>query len=395
VEGFNCEVPSSEAFDLLRQMLPTLSRIRTISEKMSADDRPTTDRVLWEVYKLRARLNDLVNNTEGENTGINEWAKFLLAQVDQRFPNCGADFYSYAVGHLLNPVIQGWMLKRTPKKVYDEVIHNLINEDPSTPVFRQKSVDALKSMAQKKWVDADDDDDLDAELKTDMFEERLKETQDSALPPIKSEMRAYLECKDADPSQPDYSILKWWREHKASFPRLAQFARAVLCQPVSSASSERAFSQAGLVMTDRRQNLSTKTLEKLCFVNQNFKALAPMIKKWRVESHAEVYTPPQDPDKAQEADDLDASQLGPSVPMWKGLLARGRVQAAGSQAGSEMSDDVLIIDEGDDPSASSTPSHKRFKKDARGGKHSKPKPPPPDSQSQSLLDDDDDAGTST
>ena len=227
VEGFNCEVPKTESFDLLRQMLPTLSRIRTISEKMSADDRPTTDHALWEIFKLRTRLEELIAETEAEINGINEWAKALLAQVDKRFPNCGAKFHAYAVGHVLNPVSQGWLLKQTPTKCYDDVIHQLINEDPSTPVFKQKSLDVLKQLANKKWTDVGPDDELETQMRTRMYEDKQKSIQESALPPIKAEMQAFLANKSADPSQPEYNILSWWRQNKGLFPRLSQFARAV------------------------------------------------------------------------------------------------------------------------------------------------------------------------
>jgi len=64
------------------------------------------------------------------------------------------------------------------------------------------------------------------------------------------------------------------------FPLLASMARDVFAMPCSSSSSERAFSESGLVINDRRTRLDPRTAQMLIFCQQNFALLAPKIDKW-------------------------------------------------------------------------------------------------------------------
>ena len=58
-------------------------------------------------------------------------------------------------------------------------------------------------------------------------------------------------------------MLRWWKEHQVSFPILSRFARDVLSVPVSSVSSESAFSSAGLILDERRLSLKSDMVEIL------------------------------------------------------------------------------------------------------------------------------------
>ena len=62
-------------------------------------------------------------------------------------------------------------------------------------------------------------------------------------------------CHGEDP-------LKYWADHKHSFPTLYMFARDVLCIPASSVPCERVFSKAGEVVSKKRNRLGPGTVEK-------------------------------------------------------------------------------------------------------------------------------------
>jgi len=62
---------------------------------------------------------------------------------------------------------------------------------------------------------------------------------------------------------------KWWRAHSDKFPHVAEAARRVLCIPATSASSERLFSCAGLILTPLRNRLQATRLEKLTMLSCN------------------------------------------------------------------------------------------------------------------------------
>jgi hypothetical protein len=63
--------------------------------------------------------------------------------------------------------------------------------------------------------------------------------------------------------------LEWWTARAARYPVLAQMARVYLAVPASSAPSERVFSVASLVLTDRRRRLDESRVARLMFLKRN------------------------------------------------------------------------------------------------------------------------------
>lgn len=72
--------------------------------------------------------------------------------------------------------------------------------------------------------------------------------------------------KDAEA---ETDILGWWKEHEKTVPALARVAKSILCIPASSGSSERNFSAAGLVVTDRRNRLDPNVVDDILLVHSN------------------------------------------------------------------------------------------------------------------------------
>ena len=121
---FGCEVPSADSFKLLRSILPILSLIRRVSELLSTDERPTMDQALLQNFMLRRKVS---NNLEAARvakgeTGLLEFMTAWLAQLDQRFTNCGADFHNYRMGHFLHPFHKVLLLMRVPTPCFDETV---------------------------------------------------------------------------------------------------------------------------------------------------------------------------------------------------------------------------------------------------------------------------------
>ena len=64
----------------------------------------------------------------------------------------------------------------------------------------------------------------------------------------------------------DEDPVSWWKSSHQRFPVLSKMARDYLAIPSSSASSERAFSRAGLLITDRRTRLGTNAVRACCLL---------------------------------------------------------------------------------------------------------------------------------
>jgi len=65
------------------------------------------------------------------------------------------------------------------------------------------------------------------------------------------------------------SILHWWKATEAHLPKLAKVARRILAIPASSASSERAFSVAGVTVSQCRTALDPETVNNILFIYSN------------------------------------------------------------------------------------------------------------------------------
>ena len=63
--------------------------------------------------------------------------------------------------------------------------------------------------------------------------------------------------------------LHYWKEKKVTWPLLAHLARKYLAPPCTTVPSERLFSTAGNIVTDRRTRLDVGKLEMLLFLNKN------------------------------------------------------------------------------------------------------------------------------
>ena len=81
-----------------------------------------------------------------------------------------------------------------------------------------------------------------------------------------SELSAYLDSDTVNQYDDDFNILNWWHEHKLSYPILSILARDVMTVPVSTISSESAFSMTGRIIEERRRRLGPEVVEMLALI---------------------------------------------------------------------------------------------------------------------------------
>lgn len=76
-----------------------------------------------------------------------------------------------------------------------------------------------------------------------------------------SEIDSYLSYKVISNENVELDV--WWNEHRSIFPSLFKLSLFILAIPASSTPSERAFSMAGNIVTDKRCDLDPDSLENL------------------------------------------------------------------------------------------------------------------------------------
>ena len=69
----------------------------------------------------------------------------------------------------------------------------------------------------------------------------------------------------------DTTMLQWWGRYHVRYPEIANLARRRLCAQASSATSERAFSKEGLVLSKKRQRLTADHVDGISLLGWHCK----------------------------------------------------------------------------------------------------------------------------
>lgn len=88
----------------------------------------------------------------------------------------------------------------------------------------------------------------------------------------------YLKYKHLTINPEEHDVLDWWKVNYNIFPNLAALAKIILAIPATSAPSERNFSYAGILITNKRSQLAPTKVEKVLFIHDNFDNLKDSLK---------------------------------------------------------------------------------------------------------------------
>ncbi|CAF3828855.1 unnamed protein product [Rotaria sp. Silwood1] len=96
-------------------------------------------------------------------------------------------------------------------------------------------------------------------------EESEEDTAISSRNKKSDELDRYLNF-EIDRSKLQSDPLPFWKEHQDKFPCLSRYARSIHSIPATSASVERQFSAAGLIISERRSNLKPEQLDNVLLI---------------------------------------------------------------------------------------------------------------------------------
>jgi hypothetical protein len=84
--------------------------------------------------------------------------------------------------------------------------------------------------------------------------------------PQVSELTNYLDSDPVSQFDDSFNILPWWHDQKRTYHVLSILAKDILTVPVSTISSESAFSLCGRVLDERRRSLSPEYVEMVSLI---------------------------------------------------------------------------------------------------------------------------------
>lgn len=168
--------------------------------------------------------------------------KILSQKMEIKFnKHCSSINEDYLISMLLDPRIK---LKKVECEQQKTFILNKFNE-----IYTEYSNNFFKNVDMKIIKN-------DSIKKSGLFDSFFDNNEIE----INDEINRYLNSPLVDKN---YDILSFWNNNKKNYPILSKIARDYLCIPATSVNCEEMFSEAGEMITVRRNKLSTKIITKM------------------------------------------------------------------------------------------------------------------------------------
>ena len=191
----------------------------------------------------------------------------LAAKLSSELSACFAPIegaYVTAVTTLLNPRFK--KLPFSSASSIDHTITRITSEVSNLPLDSEHSEQASNTENANTSITTQSPSLWDAFDKHVSESSSHRTTQTDAT----IEVRRYFEEQNIERSK---DPLEWWKNNSVRFPKLHRVAKKYLCIPGSSVPSERLFSAAGQLVSERRNRLKPKNIDILLFLHHNLKRL--------------------------------------------------------------------------------------------------------------------------
>lgn len=245
-------IPTHNQWVLIEKLINILEPFHFVTKELSSDNSTLAD-VIPTVTAIVMSLADM------PDAGVGTVKDELLSDVRSRFEHMESESL-YAVATLIDPRYKDRLFQNK-----EEVTAMLLGEASKFCTGSNNSSTASASMVPAKRSRSSPLDCLDALLRPE-GEAHLRQGEGASG--SQWEVETYLRTDVIARSE---CPLQWWREHGNHYPLLKQVARKFLCSPSTSVPSERLFSAAGNIYTDKRSNLLPERAEMLLFIKYNMK----------------------------------------------------------------------------------------------------------------------------
>ncbi|CAN6196024.1 unnamed protein product [Urochloa humidicola] len=229
--------------------------------------------MLNEALKYKAALNKFAEEHHYQAPSEDEWSKAeALHGFLQEFSDATKAFFAdrHPTAHLYLKMVlairyvlldETWNSDELLSALADSMYEKFAKywSKPNTALLIAAVLDPSMKTDYLKFYFYTISADVDME---DAFAQFASQNSDSRKE--KTELDAYLD----DPrvvvkSDESFNVIAWWKKNSDAYPILSLMARDFLAIPVSTVSSESAFSAAGRILGKDRTSLSPDTLEAL------------------------------------------------------------------------------------------------------------------------------------
>jgi hypothetical protein len=258
--------PSEEEWLLYEQVNSILGVFHEATKAFSGSTYPTSNLFYPHIVNIKKILCGLKESKE-------ECLAAMADAMEDKFnkywgPECNTLF---AIATILDPRYKMDMIKYTFPSLYAEskvaekltsveaTLHELYalyesenNKNMSTSASNGSTSQCTSTSASSSNT---------AFSITSQYQEYMKAKK--AYQPSKSDLKKYLDDDVENIPDDKFDILGWWKMNELKYPLVAKMARDILSIPITSVSSESAFSTGGRVIDDYRSSLLPSTVQGL------------------------------------------------------------------------------------------------------------------------------------
>lgn len=259
-------------WDLADCLLETLHVVKIATKKWELDTEPSLHHAITELYNIHEKMDEM---KVGTNNNIKVFATRLQKAFDTRLPSCGTTNPLYRLAHLLDPNSKGIILQEFG--CFDETVSEL-------KVLCKKYAKPTGETAERERVAAPDpeenpDEDKNLTALQKLKKRKLNSGEAVSVPinatsldvQINEEIQMFLNLDVVESEARE--ILPWYKARCGTFKFMAPVVREIFSIPVSSSSSERAFSIGTQVCVPKRANLAPAKIEQLIMIKLNAEKL--------------------------------------------------------------------------------------------------------------------------
>ena len=213
--------------------------------EMSSEKTTSMAKVVPVVNGLKYTLEDYANENKSAV------AKELLKNLEKRFSAVENETVTTSAA-LLDPRFMNLAFSNEEKA--NKAIEDIKSQLPKTKPKEPEQAKEPKKERSGYWAH---------------FDQKVKKTKESvtksqATPSV--EMETYLQ---ESPLDREMDPLEWWSVKAMMLPNLGRLAKKFASIPATSTPSERLFSKAGELVSQRRANISDSHIDSVLFLNKN------------------------------------------------------------------------------------------------------------------------------
>lgn len=244
---------------LAKELVQLLQPLEEITHIASGENFPTLSQMIPCLYTFVLFLNE--NHKPGS---AGEFGEALRISIKLRFENLLKSKFALSA-MVLDPryklliLNDDTMLPEVSEAIKAEakaVADAKLTEDTGSSSVQQTTSEEITNKRSNFW---------------DVFETIKQNSlnKNNQVDVCELEFDRYIK---ADVVERNTDILKWWSDNSRNYPNLAVLARKYLSIPATEASSERLFSTAGNILTNKRSTLATENLAHLVYLHEFLKS---------------------------------------------------------------------------------------------------------------------------